>query len=223
MRRLDWDGCLCARDLGGLETADGRVTRPGALVRSDDLGRLTPAGWAALRDHGITSAIDLRNDDEREGPHPIPTVHLPLDAIEDREFWDVWQAGPQFATPLYYRPHLERFPDRSAAVLTAIADAPPGGVVVHCTAGRDRTGLASLLVLALLGVPGDVIAADHELSAGHARDDEIVDAFLADRGETRGALVRELVDTVDVADTLRLPDTTVGALRVRLLSPRARP
>jgi protein-tyrosine phosphatase len=50
-------------------------------------------------------------------------VHVPLDATEDREFWNVWAAGPQFGTPLYYGPHLERFPERSAAVLNAIARA----------------------------------------------------------------------------------------------------
>jgi hypothetical protein len=70
-------------------------------------------------------------------PESIETVNIPLDVTEDREFWNVWETGPQFATPLYYRPHLERFPERNAEVVRAIALAQPGGVVFHCQGGRD--------------------------------------------------------------------------------------
>lgn len=92
-------------------------------------------------------------------------MQIPLDVSEDREFWSVWQSGPQFGTPLYYRPHLERFPERSAAVIAAVAHAGPGGVVVHCGGGgRDRAGQVSMRLLALAGVPAYVIAADYELS-----------------------------------------------------------
>ena len=61
----------------------------------------------------------------------MTTIRLPLDGIMDREFWDISESGPQFGTPLYYRPHLERFPDRSAAVVAAIACAAPGAVAFH--------------------------------------------------------------------------------------------
>jgi len=72
-RHLDWEGCLNVRDLGGLPAAGGRVTRWGAVVRSGDPARLTPAGWAALRGHGIRTIVDLRNDDERDpAPDPPP-------------------------------------------------------------------------------------------------------------------------------------------------------
>ncbi len=126
--------------------------------------------------------IDLRNDDERDGdaaprPPSIETLHLPLDASEDREFWDVWENGPQFGTPLYYGPHLERFPERSAAVLSAIARAAPGGVAFHCGGGRDRAGQVAMLVLALVGVAPEEIAADYALSA------ERLPARYAARGE----------------------------------------
>ena len=110
-RHLDWDWCFNARDLGGLRTTDGRETRWGRVVRADALDGLTAAGWAALSTHGVRTVIDLRNDDELEAdaaPRPpwVRTVRLPLDASEDREFWDVWDRGPQFGTPLYYGPHL---------------------------------------------------------------------------------------------------------------------
>src|SRR5262245_9976195 len=63
-RDLDWDGCYNVRDLGGLHPVDGRVTRFGALVRSDAPSALTAPGWAAVRTHGIATVIDLVEDHE---------------------------------------------------------------------------------------------------------------------------------------------------------------
>src|SRR4051794_25542108 len=93
------DGARNLRDLGGLPTVDGRATRYGALVRGG-IRTLSEDGWRALRDRGIRTVVDLRNDDERPAgaappPGDVTVVHLPLDGIEDRAFWDVWQSGPQ--------------------------------------------------------------------------------------------------------------------------------
>ena len=66
-RHLEWPSCGNVRDLGGLRTADGGRIRPGALVRADDLERLTTDGWAALEAHGVRTVIDLRNPDEVRG------------------------------------------------------------------------------------------------------------------------------------------------------------
>lgn len=145
IRHLDWDGCFNVRDLGGLPTAGGATTRWGAVVRADALSGLTSAGWAALVEHGVRTVVDLRDDDELADdavprPRGVTTIHVALDGNEDRDFWDAWDCGPQFGTPLYYLPHLTRMPDRSVAVLTAIARAGPGGVAFHCGAGRDRAG-----------------------------------------------------------------------------------
>jgi len=236
-RDLDWEGCCNVRDLGGLPTVDGRVTRRGAVVRADTLDGLTSAGWAALLDHGVREVVDLRNDDERgadAAPRPpdVTAVHVPLDASEDREFWDVWESGPQFATPLYYRPHLDRFPERSVAALRAIARAGPGGVAVHCVGGRDRTGQVALLALALAGVAPAAIAADYALSgerlrrlyAARGEEDQgaLVEAFLARRGTTAPELVVALLAELDVESHLRaggLSGEDVAALRRRLLGP----
>src|SRR3954449_9500581 len=207
-RHLDWEGCANARDLGGMPTLDGRRTRRGAVVRADALDHLTAAGWAALWAHGVRTVVDLRNDDELTddlSPRPaaLTTVHAPLDGVDDTEFWDVWAAGPQFGTPLYYGPHLERMPGRGARAVAAIARARPGGVVFHCGLGRDRTGLVSMLVLALAGVAPADIAADYELSSarvapvlarmGREDDSEALARFLAGRGTTgAGAIVATL-------------------------------
>jgi protein tyrosine/serine phosphatase len=177
-RHLDWQGCENARDLGGLRTVDGGETRRGAVIRADAPDHLTAAGWAALEAHGIRTIVDLRNEDELRPdlvprPEGLTTLHLPLDGVEDREFWDRWELLPP---PLYYAPFLERFPERAAGVIAAIANARSGGVLVHCVGGRDRTGLIALLLLALAGVDPEEIAADHALS------DERVAAVYARRG-----------------------------------------
>jgi protein-tyrosine phosphatase len=234
-RDLDWDGCFNVRDLGGLATVDGAATRWGALVRADALDGLTSAGWAALVGHGVRTVVDLRNDDEL-GPDAAPrpaavtTFHLPLDGTEDREFWDVWDRGPQFGTPLYYQPHLERFPERSARVITAIANARPGGVAFHCGGGRDRAGQIAMLVLALVGVSPEEIVADYELSTHRVRaryaargerdQGALLKDFLASKGTTAGEVILATLAVVDIEATLRaggLGEPDVTALRARLL------
>lgn len=196
-RNLEWDGVFNARDLGGLRTFDGRRTRPGALVRSDAPNRLSETGWAALHEHGVRTIIDLRNDDER-GPDDVPrpgdidVVHLPLDPLADKEFWDPYQTSGLHATPVYYEPLLDRHPRLTADIVRAVVGARPGGVLLHCASGRDRTGMAILLLLSLVGVPADVIADDYEISIdrtpalsaalGLPDAEPKIAAMLADRG-----------------------------------------
>ena len=120
------------RDLGGLRTRDGGETARGAVVRSGSPDGLSERGWEALRAYGIRTIVDLRNDDEQPAARRtgVERLHLPLDGVEDTDFWDRWASGPEFGTPLYYLPHLRRFPDRNARVIEAIARAEPGGVLV---------------------------------------------------------------------------------------------
>jgi protein-tyrosine phosphatase len=236
-RDLDWDGCFNVRDLGGIPTADGRQTRRGAVVRSDAPDRLTPAGWSALRAHGIRTLVDLRNDEERQaGATPraagLVTLHLPLDAAADTGFWEhCWDNGLD-GTPLYYRPFMERNPQRCAAAVAAVAQARPGGVLVHCGIGRDRTGLVTMLLLALAGVAPDDIAVDYELSAdrlqplragsGGNNQRRSPEEALARRNTTARAVILATLGSFDVEAHLRaggLRDDDLAAVRARLLGP----
>ena len=224
-RHLDWDGCANVRDLGGLPTHDGRAIRHGALVRADALDRLSAAGWAALEAYGVRTAIDLRNDDELGtdlAPRPpgLTTLHLPLDGVEDEEFWKDWHDRPEFGTPIYYRPFLDHFPERTAAVVTAIARAAPGGVAVHCGIGRDRTGLITILVLALMGVDIDDITADYALSEPRVPFGG-VGTFYEDNGITPAEVITSMLAGLDVEAYLRqagVRDDDLNAIRARLLS-----
>jgi protein-tyrosine phosphatase len=236
-RHLDWEGCFNVRDLGGLPAAGGRETRGGAIVRADSLSTLTPRGWKQLTDHGVRTVVDLRNPDEwgeDAAPRPasVTTIRVPLDEISDREFWaGEWENGPQFATPLYYGPHLGRFPAKSAEVIATIANAEPGGVAFHCAGGRDRSGQIAMLVLALAGVDPRTIAADYELSAERlpalyrARGEEdqgpVVESFLRERGTTAADLIVELVESGGLEASLRqggLSDSDLDSLRSRFLA-----
>ena len=196
-----------ARDLGGLPTVDGGVTRRGALIRSEAVDRLSPAGWHALREHGVGTIIDLREDDERSALDDsaaqrdgVETIHIPLDRIaDDPEFWEDWMHGPQFGTPLYYGPFVERFPERIEHVLDAIERARPGGVLLHCVGGRDRTGLVAIAALAAVGVAPEAIADDYQLGAERAHTYEpVLEEYLAERGTSARELVLELAARLDL-------------------------
>jgi protein-tyrosine phosphatase len=190
-RHLDWPGCSNARDLGGLPTAGGGITRWGAAVRSDSLDRLTPDGWRALEAHGVRTAIDLRSEIEREAePYAcgLTVVASPAEDDTDIEFIARWRP---FSTPHYYRAALEQWPRLSAAAVRSFARAAEGGVVIHCGLGRDRTGLVAALLLALAGVGAGDIADDYELSAVNLPPLD-VDAFLANPSNVNPRSRRQL-------------------------------
>jgi protein-tyrosine phosphatase len=188
-RRLAWEGLLNARDLGGYRTADGRETRWGAIVRSDNLTPLTAAGRAALLVYGVRSIVDLRRPEEaREHPNPfaepgshgLEYLNVPF---EDPAVY-AFTEEPESLT-VVYQLMLDYYRSRIADVMTSVADAPPGGVLVHCMGGKDRTGLVSALLLDLARVDRETIAADYAVTQDYLRerDDEWVRTGPGERAE----------------------------------------
>jgi hypothetical protein len=153
---LDWPACRNARDLGGLPTQDGGRIRGGALLRSDHHTGMTPASVAAVRAAGVSRIVDLRGHRElAQRPSPFAGdpvyLHRPvLPEVIDYEHPDD-----------SYGPLLDHNKERLAAAFRAIAEAPPGGVLVHCHSGRDRTGVLVALVLTVAGVGPEVVAEDY--------------------------------------------------------------
>ncbi|MFL5961119.1 MAG: tyrosine-protein phosphatase [Gaiellaceae bacterium] len=181
-RDLVWDGCLNVRELGGLPTQDGGETPFGALVRADSVRQLSGEGWRALVDHGVRTVIDLRGDHERsEDPPdevPVEVLHIPFMEAGEAEWEEIAEeldaavaAAPDVATATrdVYLIFLERFRSNAAAAVRAVANAPAGGIVIHCAGGKDRTGLLAALLLHLAGVPDDEIAEDYALSEERLR------------------------------------------------------
>ena len=187
-RELRWDACLNVRDLGGLPADGGAVTRFGSVVRSDSVDQLSPAGWASAAAYGVRTVVDLRIVDERNRFPPLtkapesrgqssdydihtvrvsvlgdpdPGLGRHLDAIGARHALEVE------ATRAVYAEMLDRFHIRFAEAVRMVADAGPGCVIVHCHAGKDRTGLVVALLLAVAGVTRAAIAADYAVSAGN--------------------------------------------------------
>jgi protein-tyrosine phosphatase len=165
-RRLDVDGCNNFRDLGGYPARGGTRLRWRQLFRADGLHHLTDAGVRAFRDElGIDHIIDLRSSAELEldGRGPLAATearfhHLPL--------FDGGAAQQDFERPadwtladLYFQ-MLEFAAGPVARVVTTIASSK-APAVYHCTAGKDRTGVISAVVLGALGVPDEILIADY--------------------------------------------------------------
>jgi protein-tyrosine phosphatase len=167
-RGLALEGLLNVRDLGGLVTPAGRRVRRGRLVRSDNLRGLTDAGAVALvRDLSPALVIDLRTEAEcaREGRglsevEQVRYVNLPL---QPKAALSSEQVAQGLATNLY-EDYVLQVRDNGAqllAALTLLAEDDALPAVVHCTAGKDRTGVLVALLLDLIGVERESIVADY--------------------------------------------------------------
>jgi protein tyrosine/serine phosphatase len=160
MPRLAWPDLRNARDLGGISTVDGGRIRERALIRPDNHGRLAAEGLAAIRSYGVSRIVDLRWEWEAS-KYPSPLAgdesYRLVPACFD-------PTGDEEIPPDSYRLMVDASRDRLAAAFIAIAEAPPGGVVVHCHAGRDRTGVVVALALHVAGASVEAIAADYSLS-----------------------------------------------------------
>lgn len=185
---LDWPDCRNVRDLG---TIPG--IRPGALIRSDNLDRLTEVGIAAVHAANVSRIIDLRTIGELEN-YPNPFADHPS-YLHRTLIPALRLEGPPVPLLDDYIDLLRLDSGRLVvAALQAIVDAPPGAVVVHCHAGKDRTGLVVALALAVAGIDPDLIAADYGLTAerlgltAEHSAPETLAAALADIGEVEAYL-----------------------------------
>jgi len=177
---IELDGAVNVRDLGGLATHNGGQTVAGRLLRGDNLQELSAADVAHLVDDiGLTTVVDLRSTAERnaEGPAPLQAVgsvrhvHLPVvpeqgsttdmiaDALLTRDGTDRsrYPADPMTG---HYLGYLEDRPEQVVAAVRTIASSE-GPVLVHCAAGKDRTGVVVALALGAVGVRPDAIVADY--------------------------------------------------------------
>ncbi|EYB67880.1 protein-tyrosine phosphatase [Deinococcus phoenicis] len=144
------------------------VRRPlPGLWRSGNLSRLSERGRGEVLASGMARILDLRNRAERAlEPPPFlgraEYLNLPLLPYRNREL-NTASAGAR-SNADHYRAHLDHAANQIVTILGAILDAPPGPVLLHCHAGKDRTGLIVALCLELAGVPREEIAADYAAS-----------------------------------------------------------
>lgn len=158
------------RDLGGYGTAGGRRTRWGLVYRSGSLHNLTESDLVAFGRLGVRAVFDLRGDTERElEPDPVPSVHLPvLDELATNEGADILRATnaqeAEEAAARIYMGMLTRRAGVYGQLLTNLADPANLPAVVHCTVGKDRTGIAAALLLGALGADRETVLYDYKLT-----------------------------------------------------------
>jgi protein-tyrosine phosphatase len=158
------DGLVNLRDLGGLPTESGVTTRPDRLLRSESLHTLSESGLRTLLDLGIGAVVDLRTASERER-RPSPLVEAGVHTLHAPIFTDDEDYPDHLATAAeVYCWWLRERSTGIALAMHAIADAPSAPILVHCHAGKDRTGVIIALVLRLAGVSVDDIAEDYAVS-----------------------------------------------------------
>ncbi|MBM7773230.1 protein-tyrosine phosphatase [Actinokineospora baliensis] len=227
------------RDLGGYPTADGGTVRWQAVYRADTLGKLRGADWSRFLELGIRSVVDLRYPWEVERDGAVPEVerfdyvnlsieHRPYDQAATDPDIDPWRFLADRAAEV-----VEDGAGEIRLAIEHIADAR-GPVVVHCTSGKDRTGLVAAFLLTLLGVDRAQVLDDFaltELASAHLLADwqaaypdktmrwpfygrapaTVMDHVLTDLADRYGSVHGYLADRVGISDA------TVARLRKRLI------
>jgi protein-tyrosine phosphatase len=212
-RHFNLAGASNFRDLGGYPTSDGRAVRWRQIFRSNHLGHLTDADIEVLRGLGLKSAFDFRGTEERSaalcGVAEIAVHSLPIEPTVVAAL----RARRANGTPLSSTDALEvmrdsyrgyvhhNTPNFRALFAHLLEDRAP--LVIHCTAGKDRTGFACALILHALGVADDVIAEDYLLTNRFYRRDPTASSDLPEE-------VKQVLASVQ-ASFLAAAFETIGA------------
>lgn len=230
-RRIELAGVFNLRDIGGYPVEGGGSVRWRTLLRSDALHRLDPAGVAAVAGLGLRTVVDLRTQQEVDlAPSPLggPVIHVPV--ITELQALPLDLGG-------LYRYFIDDCGEQITAAIAELCGDDATPALVHCSAGKDRTGVVVALVLATLGVPDGFIAADYALSAVYldpaqtpaigqlqastGLGDELISALLSSPPE----LILDVLDMIreragSVDGYLRergLTDAALGRLRAALI------
>lgn len=172
-RALEIDGLANVRDLGGLRTRTGRAVRAGEVVRSDNLRSLTEMGHEHL-DEIVSprTVVDLRMVQEVAGDGyalrnaSVAVLNLPM-TPQAGVTRDQIDSGMAASLSEDYRRQIEVNAESIIAALETIGDPSARPIVIHCTAGKDRTGIITALLLALLEVEHEAIVADYAATAAN--------------------------------------------------------
>ncbi|MFJ6535662.1 tyrosine-protein phosphatase [Paenarthrobacter sp. NPDC091711] len=226
-QRVHWDGAVNAWRIAGDVYRMGRHEW------------VTTSGWQQMYDDGVRTVIDLRASRERrqrdtdpevpgEVKARIDVVHCPTEDPDHEDFDELF--GPYLKDPAQYGDYLDVFPDKIAAVFRAIA-ASPGKVVVHCSAGRDRSGVIAVMLQRLAGFGDEEIVHGYELAARginerhrthgapHAHDpylsDDELEAMLTKRRESLRAFLARL-DAAGFLAANGVSDRELAAVRAKL-------
>ncbi|MDH3473503.1 MAG: tyrosine-protein phosphatase [Rhodospirillales bacterium] len=201
-RWLPLEGATNFRDLGGYAAADGRKVKWGLVFRSDRLSRLTERDLEELSRLNLRLLFDLRTPEEqRLQPNRLPKSDPPEvvtltispqasgkleEAMRVGRIWDTIEStdisaeDTRRAMCRFYRSYVVDHTAEYGSFLRRLAEAGRRPALVHCAAGKDRTGVAAALLLRVLGVPREEILEDYQLTnrlvddwARHRHDGEL--------------------------------------------------
>lgn len=169
-RQVSLQGAINFRDLGGYSTHDGRHLKWGKIYRSAEISHLTDQDLSELQKRNIDFVVDLRGTEEsKKAPDRLnaTTDYILCPAGSDSNLSD-WmksiaslQSGGDSMMEAYYS-NTEFLADRYKPLFAKLINLPDGdALMMHCTAGKDRTGIGSALLLYCLGVPYDTILNDY--------------------------------------------------------------
>lgn len=210
-RHLNLTGASNFRDLGGYSGKSGRQTRWRHLFRSNHLGHLTDDDVVMLRELGLKSAFDLRGAEERLPTlckHDGIAVHsLPIEPVTMAVLRGLLADGKpvrEAETVEVMRESYRNYVRHNTATYKTLfahllGDSAP--LVVHCTAGKDRTGFAAALILKALGVADEVIVDDYLLTNRFYKRAEGVSSELPEEaravlGRVEASFLQASLDTV---------------------------
>jgi protein-tyrosine phosphatase len=171
------EGAPNFRDLGGLATADGRRVRHGVLFRSEGPAHLSAGDVTTLQELGIRTVCDLRSADERRAQPNLwcrdgQQLNIEIDVdvrVVGNKAWDLMRADPTVeggrAAMMYnYRAMGQVIERPFRRLVEHLLEGPRVPILIHCTGGKDRTGVIVALLLRALGVTAPEIEADYLLS-----------------------------------------------------------
>jgi len=172
MRHIPLDGAYNVRDIGGYATEDGGETPWKTFLRADSLNALTPQAQQQLLAYGVRTIIDLRSAYELENEpnvfadsHDVNYVNIPLYAGNSQMPADPEQMPRDLVT--IYKYLLDGAQQQFLKVMITMLEGDAFPVLVHCTAGKDRTGMVTALMLDLAGVDDKIIAEDYALTGNY--------------------------------------------------------
>ena len=204
-RHIEVEGGYNVRDLGGYPTEDGHITQWHRLVRSGTLDKLTSRGEQQLADYGVKTIVDLRDEWEAQHYPDLYTsattyLNLPFfgDTLSAEDSWrQMWSEVPTL-DGLYHH-YFDRCQPQIRAILSALVDSEPG-ILFHCYAGKDRTGLIAALLLSTAGVSAEVIAEDYACTSHHIQ--HLIIQWRAEAEENGGSLLIVERDSGSAAETM---------------------
>lgn len=215
---LDLDGVYNLRDLGGIATTSGLVTRDRVIYRSDGLHRSRVEDRPTVVALGIRHVIDLRTAEEREQEgsfehadvvtHHVPVLERIRDLMQDHTI------EPEMLMRVHYELMLDQFGDAFRIALGILAGAVSDGdpLVFHCTAGKDRTGLLAALILSSCGVSDADIA--HDYGRSSTATPHMISWYQRNTNQSPGDKMREMGLNPKLMKSMMSsdPETMLGTL-----------